>query len=64
MGRGIKMLAELYGGMILNGVEYVYNYDTEDLVEKSKFTKEQREKSERKKFERIKSEMDKGENCF
>lgn len=51
------MICKLYGGMkvTIDGktVEYVWDYEKDEPVEKSQFTHEQWVKSERKKYEKL-----------
>jgi hypothetical protein len=66
MGRGLKMIAEIYGGLSFTRdgktTKYIYDYVNEELVEESQFTKEQQEASERKKAEKIKAIFEKEKN--
>ncbi len=54
---GLRKICKLYGGMTVTidgeTVEYVWDYERDEPVEKSKFTHEQWIKSDRKKYEKL-----------
>ena len=59
---GLRKICKAFGGMTvtMNGetVEYVWDYEKDEPVEKSKFTHEQWLRSERKKYEALKNKLD------
>jgi hypothetical protein len=52
MGRGMKMLAQIYGGIKFSKdgktTTYIYDYDKDVLVEESEFKKQKKKKKEKK----------------
>jgi len=54
---GIRKICKLYRGITVtvNGktTEYIWDYEKDEPVEKSKFEQQQRVKSERKKYEKL-----------
>jgi hypothetical protein len=56
---GLKRLCKMYGGIKINNVIWVWDYERDIPVLEEEMTKEQLAKSERKKYEIIKNQLDK-----
>lgn len=35
MGNGMRMIAKMYGGIVFNGVKYIYDYAKDELIKES-----------------------------
>lgn len=56
MGQGLQRLTKLYGGIVINGQKFVWDYVADKAVPEAEmpFGSERHAASERKRFEKIK----------
>ena len=50
---GLRRICRMYGGIVIQGVEYTWDYVKEEAVKKSEQTKEEWAASEKRKYELI-----------
>jgi hypothetical protein len=55
---GLRMIAKMYGGVVLNGVTMIYDEVRGDFYTEEEMTPERKMASEKKKWERIKRKID------
>lgn len=55
---GLARIAKMYGGMVINGKEYVWDYARDEAVPKSDMTREQWAASEKAKYAALQAEVE------
>lgn len=55
---GLRMIAKIYGGIIINGVHYYYDEVRDDFFTEEEMTAERKILSEKKKWERVKKRIE------
>ena len=59
MGKGMMMLCKTYGGMVINGERWLWDYAQDKPRRESEMKAEEKAASERKKWMKAKNELEK-----
>lgn len=59
MGKGMMMICKTYGGMIINGERWLWDYAQDRPRRESEMKAEEKAASERKKWMKAKAELEK-----